>query len=333
MKALMVMPSMLLSSVPDAFAKAGFQIHLAENATFALTMLERDQPDLIVSSDQLGDMTGRDLYEIVRSDPALNAITFILLDGTTDNKLQDSAKELELSWMTAASEIVKAAKDLLGLSNAVAPVSSRPPATSLTSKAPLPPRDNQGSAGSVNTGALGAGALGAGAVSNSGQQPKETSAPNKPATMFPSKAVSISRTGLGSQSGQGSMKSRQVGASGTLEIFTLFDLAVSLTSNLKIGKLFVRIVEEEGMIFFYKGALTHAEYKTLTGESALLKIFGDADEFKSDTEFIFEPLEGEALSQSFQTITNTIDKLLFNVAVELDHQREAKARAKEAQKA
>jgi CheY-like chemotaxis protein len=322
MKALMVMPSMLLSSVPDAFAKAGFQIHLAENATFALTMLERDQPDLIVSSDQLGDMTGRDLYEIVRSDPALNAITFILLDGTTDNKLQDSAKELELSWMTAASEIVKAAKDLLGLSNAVAPVSSRPPATSLTSKAPLPPRDNQGSAGSVNTGALGAGA-----VSNSGQQPKETSAPNKPATMFPSKAVSISRTG------QGSMKSRQVGASGTLEIFTLFDLAVSLTSNLKIGKLFVRIVEEEGMIFFYKGALTHAEYKTLTGESALLKIFGDADEFKSDTEFIFEPLEGEALSQSFQTITNTIDKLLFNVAVELDHQREAKARAKEAQKA
>ncbi len=320
MKALMVMPSMLLSNVPDAFAKAGFQIHLAENATFALTTLERDQPDLIVSSDQLGDMTGRDLYEIVRSDPAMNAVTFILLDGTTDMKLSDSPKDLELSWMTTASEIVKAAKDLLGLSNAVAPVSSKPPATSLTSKAPLPPRDNQGSAGPLNKGALGAGA-----VSNPGQQPKET--PAKPATIFPSKAVSTSRTG------QGGMKSRQVGASGTLEIFTLFDLAVSLTSNLKIGKLFVRIVEDEGMIFFYRGALTHAEYKTLTGETALLKIFADADEFKSDTEFIFEPLESDSLPQPFHSITNTIDKLLFSVAVELDHQREAKARAKEAQKA
>ncbi len=314
MKALMVMPSMLLSSVPDAFAKAGFQIQLAENATFALTMLERDQPDLIVSSDQLGDMTGRDLYEIVRSDPAMNSITFILLDGTAQ-KIPDSPKDLELSWMTTTAEIVKAAKDLLGMNNTVAPLSTKPPATSLSSKVPLPPRDNQGSA------------LGTGMLTNPAQQAKETPKPeSKPATIFPSKAV-------GSSTGGSGMKSRQVGASGTLEIFTLFDLAVSLTSNLKIGKLYVRIVEEEGMIFFYRGALTHAEYKTLTGESALLKIFADADEFKSDTEFIFEPLEAESLSKTFQTISNTIDKLLFNVAVELDHQREAKARAKEAQKA
>lgn len=307
------MPSMLLSSVPDAFAKAGFQIHLAENATFALTMLERDQPDVIVSSDQLGDMTGRDLYEIVRSDPAMNTITFILLDGTTQQKISDSPKDLELSWMTTTTEIVKAAKDLLGMNSASS--SKTPPATSLTSKAPLPPRDHQQPSG-----------LGNSALSNPAQQAKEPP-PSKPATVFPSKAVSSSKTG------QGGMKSRQVGASGTLEIFTLFDLAVSLTSNMKIGKLYVRIVEDEGMVFFYKGALTHAEYKTLSGESALLKIFADADEFKSDTEFIFEPLEIDSLPKTFHSITNTIDKLLFNVAVELDHQREAKARAKEAQKA
>jgi CheY-like chemotaxis protein len=323
MKALMVMPSMLLSSVPDAFAKAGFQIHLAENATFALTMLERDQPDMIVSSDQLGDMTGRDLYEIVRSDPAMGNITFILLDGTAQNKIPDSPKDLELSWMTTTTEIVKAAKDLLGMNSAA---TTKPPAASLTSKAPLPPRDQQ-SNGALGNGALGNNALGSSALGNPAQQAKEPPKPEKPATIFPSKAVSSSRTG------QGGMKSRQVGASGTLEIFTLFDLAVSLTGNIKIGKLYVRIVEEEGMIFFYKGALTHAEYKTLTGEGALLKIFADADEFKSDTEFIFEPLEVDSLPKTFHTITNTIDKLLFNVAVELDHQREAKARAKEAQKA
>jgi CheY-like chemotaxis protein len=313
MKALMVMPSMLLSSVPDAFAKAGFQIHLAENATFALTMLERDQPDLIVSSDQLGDMTGRDLYEIVRSDPAMNNVTFILLDGTTGAKIADSPKELELSWMTPTTEIVKSAKDLLGMNQINS--SSTPPASTISApKAQLQSRDMQQKQGA---------ALGTMAPAVKEPQKPESNPP----TVFPSKALSSSRTGAGG------MKSRQVGASGTLEIFTLFDLAVSLTSNLKVGKLFVRIVEEEGMIFFYKGALTHAEYNMITGEAALLKIFADADEFKSDTEFIFEPLEAEGLPKTFHTITNSIDKLLFNVAVELDHQREAKARAKEAQKA
>jgi CheY-like chemotaxis protein len=332
MKALMVMPSMLLSSVPDAFAKAGFQIHLAENATFALTMLERDQPDIIVSSDQLGDMTGRDLFEIVRSDPSMNNITFILLDGTVQHKISDSPKDLELSWMTPTAEIVKSARDLLGMNHASTPPSSRPPAPSLTSKAPLPPRETgtppSSFASPVNnpTPLNNPNPLGNGSALNNPVQPPPAKE-NKPSTIFPSKALSSSKTG------QGGMKSRQVGASGTLEIFTLFDLAVSLTSNLKVGKLYVRIVEDEGMIFFYKGALSHAEYKTLTGESALLKIFAEADEFKSDTEFIFEPLEGESLPKAFQTITNTIDKLLFNVAVELDHQREAKARAKEAQKA
>jgi CheY-like chemotaxis protein len=309
MKALMVMPSMLLSNVPDTFAKAGFQIHLAENATFALTMLERDQPDVIVSSDQLGDMSGRDLWEIVRSDPAMNSITFILLDGSTPSRIPDSPKDVELSWMSTASDIAKAAKDLLGMNNSHSAMPNTPPATSISGTRTAQPRDSLTSREPTLT--------------------KENAAQfdSKPPTVFPSKALSTSRTG------QGGMKSRQVGASGTLEIFTLFDLAVSLTSNLKIGKLYVRIVEEEGMMFFYKGALTHAEYKMLTGETALLKIFADADEFKSDTEFIFEPLEADSLPKGFQTITNTIDKLLFNVAVELDHQREAKARAKEAQKA
>jgi CheY-like chemotaxis protein len=309
MKALMVMPSMLLSNVPDTFAKAGFQIHLAENATFALTMLERDQPDVIVSSDQLGDMSGRDLWEIVRSDPAMNNLIFILLDGSTPSKIPDSTKDLELSWMATASDIAKAARDLLGMNNTHSAMPNTPPATSISGARAPQPRD-------VST-------------TREPTLTRENAAQfdSRPSTVFPSKALSTSRTGIGG------MKSRQVGASGTLEIFTLFDLAVSLTSNIKIGKLYVRIVEEEGMMFFYRGALTHAEYKLLTGETALLKIFADADEFKSDTEFIFEPLEVEALPKGFQSITNTIDKLLFNVAVELDHQREAKARAKQAQKA
>ena len=141
------------------------------------------------------------------------------------------------------------------------------------------------------------------------------------------KSSTPSTQGVKSESKFGSeksMRSRTIGASGTLEIFTLFDLAVSLTSNLKVGSLHIRIAKDEGSIFFFKGSLSHAEFKNLTGEPALLAIFAMADQYKSDTEFIFEPLELDRLPLDFASIQTPIDKLLFTVAVELDHQREAR---------
>jgi CheY-like chemotaxis protein len=282
MKALMIMPDMLSSSVADAFAKAGFKVQLAESGVFALTMLERDKPDFIVCGDHLGDMSGREMYEIVRSDVAMSEVLFILLDGSAEEKIPDSKKDLELSWMTSPGDIVRSARDLLGMS--MTPTSTKPVADKLSTTRSAPLSKSRVSSGT---------------------------------------SASISRDSsiFGSEK---TMKNRTIGASGTLEIFTLFDLAVSLTSNLKVGALHIRIAKEEGGIFFFKGALTHAEFKSLIGEPALLAIFSMADQFKSDTEFIFEPLEFDRLPLDVSSIQTPIDKLLFTVAVELDHQREAR---------
>ncbi len=279
----MIMPDMLASTVPDAFAKAGFKVQLSESGVFALTMLERDRPDVIVCADHLGDMSGREMHEIVRSDASLNEVLFILLDGAADEKIPDSKNDLELSWMASASDIVRSAKDLLELSNPVVPlvVSTKPVAEKLNTQ-------------------------------------RAVVMPN-----MPSSGLSNSKEDSIFQNGK-TQKSRTVGASGTLEIFTLFDLAVSLTSNLKIGILHIRIAKDEGTIFFFKGNLTHAEFKGLNGEAALLTIFAMADELKSDTEFIFEPLELVTQPPEASSIQTSIDKLLFTVAVELDHQREAR---------
>jgi CheY-like chemotaxis protein len=282
MKALMIMPDMLASTVPDAFAKAGFKVQLAECGVFALTMLERDTPNLIVCGDHLGDMSGREMYEIVRSDPAFATVLFILLDGSAEEKIVDTKVDLELSWMTSPGDIVRSARDLLGMS--MSPVSSKPAAEKL--------------------------------VNNRSAALAKSSTPT-------STGINVSRSESMFGSGN-AMKNRTVGASGTLEIFTLFDLAVSLTSNSKIGTLHIRIASEEGSIFFFKGALTHAEFKHLVGEAALMAIFSMADQYKSDTEFIFEPREFETLPSDCSTIQTSIDKLLFNVAVNLDHQREAR---------
>lgn len=286
----MIMPDMLASTIPDAFAKAGFKVQLAESGIFALTMLERDKPDVIVCVDYLGDMRGREMYDIVRSDSTLDEILFILLDGTGEEKIPDSKRDLEISWMASATEVVRSARDLLAMSRDTvpAPSSSRPLAEKLSAPRAMP-------------------------------------APVQKAPSLVSDAprLSTSRDNSIFQSDK-TMKSRTVGASGTLEIFTLFDLAVSLTSNLKVGNLHIRIATEEGSIFFFKGNLTHAEFRGLTGEAALMAIFAAADEFKSDTEFVFEPLELSSLPPEASSINMPIDKLLFNIAVELDHQREAR---------
>jgi CheY-like chemotaxis protein len=282
MKALMIMPDMLASTIPDAFAKAGFKVQLSESGVFALTMLERDKPDVIVCVDNLGDMRGREMHEIVRSDAALSEVLFVLLDGSAEQKILETAKDIELSWMSSASDVVRCVKDLVQ-PEMPAPVAAKPVAEKLSSQ-------------------------------------RAAMMPPSPA---PTPGFSLSRDTSVFQNNK-TTKDRTIGATGTLEIFTLFDLAVSLTSNLKIGILHIRIGKQEGSIFFYKGSLTHAEMKGLQGEAALMMIFALADEFKSDTEFIFEPLELEGLPSEVSSIQTPIDKLLFNVAVELDHQRQAR---------
>jgi CheY-like chemotaxis protein len=63
----------------SALAMAGHDVTVAPSGGFALTMLERARPDVIVSWLQVEDMYAHELCAIVRSDPMTRAIPFILL--------------------------------------------------------------------------------------------------------------------------------------------------------------------------------------------------------------------------------------------------------------
>ncbi len=63
----------------EALAAAGYEVSLAPTGAFALTMLERERPDLIVSQAHIQDMDGFELCAIVRSDPATAQTLFLLL--------------------------------------------------------------------------------------------------------------------------------------------------------------------------------------------------------------------------------------------------------------
>lgn len=92
----------------------GFACQIAEGGFYALTMLERYQPDAVVCSGDVVDMSGFDLYDIVRSDASLNAIRFILLDqnhaldGDDTTLPSDASTEAVVQALRAESSDVPA---------------------------------------------------------------------------------------------------------------------------------------------------------------------------------------------------------------------------------
>ncbi|HEV8675111.1 MAG TPA: response regulator [Methylomirabilota bacterium] len=70
-----------LVALQKALATAGYEVTVALSGSFALTMLEWDRPDLIVSLSENQDMDGYELCSIIRADPTTKNIPFLLLTG------------------------------------------------------------------------------------------------------------------------------------------------------------------------------------------------------------------------------------------------------------
>ena len=66
---------------------AGTQIQAASGGLYALTMLERERPHLILTCAELGDMTGIELCNMVKNDFDLSDVQVILLARTLDEKV------------------------------------------------------------------------------------------------------------------------------------------------------------------------------------------------------------------------------------------------------
>lgn len=72
-----------LVALQRALVAAGHDVAVALSGSFALTMLERQRPDVIVSLSDIQDMDAYELCTIVRADPATRETPFLLLVGAT----------------------------------------------------------------------------------------------------------------------------------------------------------------------------------------------------------------------------------------------------------
>src|SRR5215831_16515582 len=74
-----------LAALRAALEQAGIRDVLAvASGSFALTMLERNRPELIVSRAGVPDIDGYELCSIVRKDPLMASVLFLLLASSGD---------------------------------------------------------------------------------------------------------------------------------------------------------------------------------------------------------------------------------------------------------
>jgi hypothetical protein len=79
MNALVVMPANIEAlELCDGLTRQGFEVSHAPSGLYALTLFERERPELIVCADDIVDMTGRELLEILNEDGG-GQIVFILM--------------------------------------------------------------------------------------------------------------------------------------------------------------------------------------------------------------------------------------------------------------
>jgi CheY-like chemotaxis protein len=127
------------AALAHALTQAGYEAAVATSGSFALTMLEWEQPDLIVSYAKVQDMDGYELFTMVRRDPATKDTPFLLLAGR-DRPIALAATEAgvdmtvtgDFTLDTVMSRIMELLGDALP---AVAPP-RRPPPAAAPSKGP-----------------------------------------------------------------------------------------------------------------------------------------------------------------------------------------------------
>jgi len=123
-----------LAAMQAALGRAGFDdVPAVTSGSFALTMLERNRPDLIVSRVGVPDIDGYELCAIVRKDPSMTGVLFLLLASPGDEAPEEMLEEKPdqtLAGDLPIAAIVSEVASLLGrrAPAAVAPRALTPPA-------------------------------------------------------------------------------------------------------------------------------------------------------------------------------------------------------------
>jgi CheY-like chemotaxis protein len=285
------------AALAHALTEAGYEAAVATSGSFALTMLEWEQPDLIVSYAKVQDMDGYELFTMVRRDPATKDTPFLLLAGR-DRPIALAATEAGVD-MTVTGDftlptVMTRIKELLGDAPAVPPVKPRsdsPGGTPSKAPAKMPARP---AASPVPV------------------------APSSPAPQTPAAPQA-------KPSAEASRSSFQ----GSLGVMDLTELTQVISLGVKTGELILSLSKGEGIILFDAGRVVHAEFAGRSGEPAFAAMVA-ASQREGEARFCFNRAAREAVASRPRTISRSVEQLLLSVAQEMDEINERAAGGREA---
>ena len=280
------------AALAHALTEAGYEAAVATSGSFALTMLEWEQPDLIVSYAKVQDMDGYELFTMVRRDPATKDTPFLLLAGR-DRPIALAATEAGVD-MTVTGDFTLATvmtrvQELLGDTPTPMPAKLRSEPAPAASKAPvkMPARPPAVPPAPVPT-------------------PAATPAPPAKPT------VEASRSSF----------------QGSLGVMDLTELTQVISLGVKTGELHLSLSMGEGIILFEAGRVVHAEFAERSGEPAFAAMVA-ASQREGEARFCFNRADREAVAGRPRTISRTVEQLLLSVAQEIDESSERAAEGRE----
>lgn len=312
----------------ELFTASGAEVSVAPSGSFALTMLEWNKQDVIVSRARIDDMDGHELCSMMRSDPSTKDVRFVLIASAEEAMGAETAAagiDLVLPSSMTGSMIVPLVVQLvrhdLGGTPAHDPPGSvlpaAPPFLRAASAVPAPrpmtaptpvPAPSPMAAPTV------AAAPPAPAATTPGVPAAPPSPPRPAAPNGGGNNVRLSD--LDAVGAEGAVKTFQ----GSLGVMEMEELVQAISMGGKTGRLLLVLSAGGGMIVFKSGRVVHAEFGPKSGEPAFAALVSTAHRERAG-KFCFIPSDGRAPSSGSATISKSTDQLLLSIATAMDEER------------
>jgi CheY-like chemotaxis protein len=278
------------AALAHALTEAGYEAAVATSGSFALTMLEWEQPDLIVSYAKVQDMDGYELFTMVRRDPATKDTPFLLLAGR-DRPIALAATEAGVD-MTVTGDFTLATvmtrvQELLGDTPTPMPAKLQPAPAASKAPVKMPARP-----------------------------------PVNPPAPVPTPAAALA------QPAKPTVEPSRSSFQGSLGVMDLTELTQVISLGVKTGELHLSLSKGEGIILFEAGRVVHAEFAERSGEPAFAAMVA-ASQREGEARFCFNRADREAVAGRPRTISRTVEQLLLSVAQEIDESSERAAEGRE----
>jgi CheY-like chemotaxis protein len=318
----------------QALVTGGAEVTVAPNGSFALTMLEWNRHDVVISRALIDDMGGHELCAILKADPSTREMRFVLVAGAEEVTGVESAAagvDLVLPPTMAGNAVVPLVLKLMGgdrtplvspepprpVPIAAAPASvpmATPPAPKVTPPPAMPRPPKPASAPLAGVPSL----LPVPAPPSTVEPPKRyatAAAANGPSTWKTTPVTAAAAAGA--TPGPDLLAVPSGMFQGSLEVMDLAELTQAIGQGGKSGRLILALGRGSGLIVFDAGRIVHAEFRSAVGEEAFAALLAAAHS-EGGGRFCFVPATGGAPAARPRTIDKSVEQLLLSTATAID---------------